>query len=101
MQEYNVNFWKSATELSTLVEWLFSTAYVYKFASVVCGVSFWYRTKHMLFHLQPMMDRNKADDLPKLQCGFIDFVCAFVYKVRSSMSISKQNDIWEFIDLHF
>ncbi|KAL2089231.1 hypothetical protein ACEWY4_016130 [Coilia grayii] len=28
----------------------------------------------------PMMDRNKADDLPKLQCGFIDFVCAFVYK---------------------
>lgn len=29
-----------------------------------------------------MMDRNKADDLPKLQCGFIDFVCAFVYKVR-------------------
>lgn len=29
-----------------------------------------------------MMDRNKADDLPKLQCGFIDFVCSFVYKVR-------------------
>ncbi|XP_066572590.1 rod cGMP-specific 3',5'-cyclic phosphodiesterase subunit alpha [Amia ocellicauda] len=28
----------------------------------------------------PMMDRNKADDLPKLQCGFIDFVCSFVYK---------------------
>ncbi|XP_058473329.1 rod cGMP-specific 3',5'-cyclic phosphodiesterase subunit beta [Solea solea] len=28
----------------------------------------------------PMMDRNKADDLPKLQCGFIDFVCTFVYK---------------------
>jgi len=57
--------------------------------------------KHMLFYLQPMMDRNKADDLPKLQCGFIDFVCAFVYKVRSSILISKQNDIWEFIDLHF
>lgn len=31
---------------------------------------------------QPMMDRNKADELPKLQCGFIDFVCTFVYKVR-------------------
>ncbi|KAI7796149.1 hypothetical protein IRJ41_017933, partial [Triplophysa rosa] len=28
----------------------------------------------------PMMDRNKAGDLPKLQCGFIDFVCTFVYK---------------------
>ncbi|XP_062375189.1 cone cGMP-specific 3',5'-cyclic phosphodiesterase subunit alpha'-like [Sardina pilchardus] len=28
----------------------------------------------------PMMDRNKADELPKMQCGFIDFVCAFVYK---------------------
>ncbi len=55
----------------------------------------------MLFPFQPMMDRNKADDLPKLQCGFIDFVCAFVYKVRSSISISKQNDIWDFIDLHF
>lgn len=34
--------------------------------------------------LQPMMDRNKAADLPKLQCGFIDFVCTFVYKVRPS-----------------
>ena len=28
-----------------------------------------------------MMDRNKADELPKLQVGFIDFVCTFVYKV--------------------
>ncbi|XP_006627296.1 rod cGMP-specific 3',5'-cyclic phosphodiesterase subunit beta [Lepisosteus oculatus] len=28
----------------------------------------------------PMMDRNKAAELPKLQCGFIDFVCSFVYK---------------------
>ncbi|KAG7223931.1 hypothetical protein INR49_015187 [Caranx melampygus] len=29
---------------------------------------------------QPMMDRNKSAELPKLQCGFIDFVCTFVYK---------------------
>ncbi|XP_073398273.1 rod cGMP-specific 3',5'-cyclic phosphodiesterase subunit beta-like [Dendrobates tinctorius] len=28
----------------------------------------------------PMMDRNKSAELPKLQCGFIDFVCTFVYK---------------------
>ncbi|XP_076020171.1 rod cGMP-specific 3',5'-cyclic phosphodiesterase subunit beta [Genypterus blacodes] len=28
----------------------------------------------------PMMDRNHAAELPKLQCGFIDFVCTFVYK---------------------
>ncbi|KAM7393004.1 hypothetical protein PAMA_007902 [Pampus argenteus] len=28
----------------------------------------------------PMMDRAKAAELPKLQCGFIDFVCTFVYK---------------------
>ncbi|XP_069835089.1 cone cGMP-specific 3',5'-cyclic phosphodiesterase subunit alpha' isoform X1 [Dendropsophus ebraccatus] len=28
----------------------------------------------------PMMDRNKAEELPKLQVGFIDFVCTFVYK---------------------
>lgn len=31
---------------------------------------------------KPMMDRNKAAELPKLQVGFIDFVCTFVYKVR-------------------
>lgn len=35
-----------------------------------------------------MMDRNKAADLPKLQCGFIDFVCAFVYKVSSGAPVS-------------
>lgn len=34
-----------------------------------------------MFFFQPMMDRNKAGELPKLQCGFIDFVCTFVYKV--------------------
>uniref|UniRef100_A0A674K2G6 Phosphodiesterase n=1 Tax=Terrapene triunguis TaxID=2587831 RepID=A0A674K2G6_9SAUR len=28
----------------------------------------------------PMMDRKKAPELPKLQVGFIDFVCTFVYK---------------------
>uniref|UniRef100_A0A8B9N8K2 Phosphodiesterase n=1 Tax=Accipiter nisus TaxID=211598 RepID=A0A8B9N8K2_9AVES len=28
----------------------------------------------------PMMDRRKAAELPKLQVGFIDFVCMFVYK---------------------
>ncbi|XP_015744170.1 cone cGMP-specific 3',5'-cyclic phosphodiesterase subunit alpha' isoform X3 [Python bivittatus] len=28
----------------------------------------------------PMMDRSKGDELPKLQVGFIDFVCTFVYK---------------------
>uniref|UniRef100_A0A8C7UCQ3 Phosphodiesterase n=1 Tax=Oncorhynchus mykiss TaxID=8022 RepID=A0A8C7UCQ3_ONCMY len=30
-----------------------------------------------------MMDRNCAGELPKLQCGFIDFVCTFVYKELS------------------
>lgn len=30
---------------------------------------------------QPMMDRNCSEQLPKMQCGFIDFVCSFVYKV--------------------
>lgn len=29
-----------------------------------------------------MMDRNHASELPKMQCGFIDFVCSFVYKVH-------------------
>uniref|UniRef100_A0A8C7FM20 Phosphodiesterase n=1 Tax=Oncorhynchus kisutch TaxID=8019 RepID=A0A8C7FM20_ONCKI len=31
-----------------------------------------------------MMDRTKSADLPKMQCGFIDFVCAFVYKLKFS-----------------
>lgn len=37
----------------------------------------------LCFLHKPMMDRNKAAELPKLQVGFIDFVCTFVYKVRS------------------
>ncbi|XP_040129753.1 rod cGMP-specific 3',5'-cyclic phosphodiesterase subunit alpha isoform X3 [Ictidomys tridecemlineatus] len=37
----------------------------------------------------PMMDRNKADELPKLQVGFIDFVCTFVYK-RPILSLSQE-----------
>ena len=28
-----------------------------------------------------MMDRNKIDNVPKEQVGFIDFVCLPVYKV--------------------
>lgn len=28
------------------------------------------------------MDRKKKDDLPKMQVGFIDFICMPVYKVR-------------------
>ena len=38
-----------------------------------------------------MMDRNKADELPKLQVGFIDFVCTFVYKVGPSLSQAQEN----------
>lgn len=40
-----------------------------------------------MFLLQPMMDRNKAEELPKLQCGFIDFVCSFVYKEFSRFHV--------------
>lgn len=36
---------------------------------------------------QPMMDRTKAAELPKLQCGFIDFVCTFVYKVLFNVAL--------------
>lgn len=39
------------------------------------------RIKLKYFLSQPMMDRNHAEELPKMQCGFIDFVCSFVYKV--------------------
>lgn len=38
----------------------------------------------LLCPAQPMMDRNCAEQLPKMQCGFIDFVCSFVYKVMDS-----------------
>ena len=30
---------------------------------------------------QPMMDRNKKDELPKMQVGFIDAICSPIYKV--------------------
>ncbi|KAI9535386.1 Cone cGMP-specific 3',5'-cyclic phosphodiesterase subunit alpha' [Dissostichus eleginoides] len=35
----------------------------------------------------PMMDRDHAEELPKMQCGFIDFVCSFVYKEFSRFHI--------------
>lgn len=36
-----------------------------------------------------MMDRNCAEQLPKMQCGFIDFVCSFVYKVTNSFCAAQ------------
>ena len=33
-----------------------------------------------------MMDRKKKDDLPKMQVGFIDFICMPVYKVSRKWS---------------
>ena len=33
-----------------------------------------------------MMDRKKKDDLPKMQVGFIDFICTPVYKVSRKWS---------------
>uniref|UniRef100_A0A8D0H340 Phosphodiesterase n=1 Tax=Sphenodon punctatus TaxID=8508 RepID=A0A8D0H340_SPHPU len=38
----------------------------------------------------PMMDRKKAVELPKLQVGFIDFVCTFVYKEFSRFHVEIQ-----------
>ena len=31
---------------------------------------------------QAMMDRKKKHELPKMQVGFIDFICLPLYKVR-------------------
>lgn len=42
------------------------------------------------FLSQPMMDRNCAEQLPKMQCGFIDFVCSFVYKVMSRLCATRK-----------
>lgn len=41
-----------------------------------------------------MMDRNCAEQLPKMQCGFIDFVCSFVYKVTNSFFAQHSSDIF-------
>lgn len=47
----------------------------------------------LLLPPQPMMDRNKAAELPKLQVGFIDFVCTFVYKVsRVSQGLARSQE---------
>lgn len=46
-----------------------------------------------------MMDRNKKDELPKLQVGFIDFVCTFVYKV--SKQIDYLSEICHLLDENF
>ena len=35
--------------------------------------------------MQAMMDRQKKDDLPKMQVGFIDFVCLPLYQVLSDL----------------
>ena len=39
-----------------------------------------------------MMDRTKSAELPKMQCGFIDFVCTFVYKVLVATSYKSYNE---------
>eukprot|EP00045_Choanoeca_perplexa_P009654 m.93403 g.93403 ORF g.93403 m.93403 type:complete len:848 (+) comp14984_c0_seq2:193-2736(+) len=31
-------------------------------------------------NVEPLLDRNKVDELPKMQLGFIDFICMPVYK---------------------
>lgn len=56
----------------------------YSFSSSQDGVSC---QTHSLPFPQPMMDRNCAEQLPKMQCGFIDFVCSFVYKVMNCSGV--------------
>lgn len=46
-----------------------------------------------------MMDRNKKDELPKLQVGFIDFVCTFVYKV--STQTDNLSETYNLLDGNF
>ena len=47
-----------------------------------------------------MMDRNHADELPKMQCGFIDFVCSFVYKVPNIQILSTAHGSHVFFKQH-
>uniref|UniRef100_A0A665UR56 Phosphodiesterase n=1 Tax=Echeneis naucrates TaxID=173247 RepID=A0A665UR56_ECHNA len=53
---------------------------IFSFGSIFMSTLSYNIGKNPLLFLQPMMDRNHADELPKMQCGFIDFVCSFVYK---------------------
>ena len=39
---------------------------------------------------QDMMDRDKKDQLPKMQVGFIDAICTPVYEVCVSCSVYLQ-----------
>ncbi|XP_076439522.1 cGMP-specific 3',5'-cyclic phosphodiesterase-like isoform X2 [Babylonia areolata] len=41
----------------------------------------------------PMMDRNKKDELPKMQVGFIDAICAPVYKLFADIT-DKLDPLW-------
>ena len=36
-----------------------------------------------------MMDRDKKDELPKMQVGFIDFICLPLYKVCMCVCVCR------------
>lgn len=37
----------------------------------------------LCLHFQAMMDRERKDELPQMQVGFIDVICLPLYKVSS------------------
>eukprot|EP00730_Choanoeca_flexa_P007704 TRINITY_DN12378_c0_g1_i13.p1 TRINITY_DN12378_c0_g1~~TRINITY_DN12378_c0_g1_i13.p1 ORF type:complete len:833 (+),score=184.71 TRINITY_DN12378_c0_g1_i13:2084-4582(+) len=54
--------------------------------------------------VEPLLDRNKVEDLPKMQLGFIDFICLPVYKhlaMHDSFfqpmvdNVNQNRDQWE------
>lgn len=58
--------------------------YMY-FYSVMCNFEFGHGTTiHWILNgtFQACMDREKQDELPKLQLGWIDGICLPLYKVR-------------------
>uniref|UniRef100_A0A4W5NG15 Phosphodiesterase n=1 Tax=Hucho hucho TaxID=62062 RepID=A0A4W5NG15_9TELE len=54
---------------------------------IQCKVTSHVHQMHQTLCVPKMMDRTKSADLPKMQCGFIDFVCAFVYKEFSRFHV--------------
>ncbi|NXH18844.1 PDE6B phosphodiesterase, partial [Bucco capensis] len=71
----------TACDLSAITKpWEVQSKVRNKCTSATTYCKYHMRAKTIQYRQQPMMDRRKAAELPKLQVGFIDFVCTFVYK---------------------
>lgn len=52
--------------------------------------------KHDFF--QAMMDRERKDELPQMQVGFIDVICLPLYKVQKNYEINIKYFWMKYVD---